>query len=86
MTPKFLPPKAQATKVNTHVIPKVSGPGIADRFEEGRLQKGPTIPPPPASQSELVTAAPVKRHTTLKRACSPEYRGAQGAFKDSMIH
>jgi hypothetical protein len=23
---------------------------------------------------------------TLKRACSSEYQGAQGAFKDSMIH
>jgi hypothetical protein len=23
---------------------------------------------------------------TLEQACSPEYQGAQGAFKDSMIH
>ena len=23
---------------------------------------------------------------TLKQACSSEYQGAQGAFKDSMIH
>jgi hypothetical protein len=24
--------------------------------------------------------------TTLKRVCPSEYQGAQGAFKDSMIH
>jgi hypothetical protein len=28
----------------------------------------------------------LKEFTTLKQACSSEYQGAQGAFKDSMIH
>ena len=28
----------------------------------------------------------VENFMTLKQACSSEYQGAQGAFKDSMIH
>jgi hypothetical protein len=28
----------------------------------------------------------VEIFTTLKRVCPSEYQGAQGAFKDSMIH
>jgi hypothetical protein len=28
----------------------------------------------------------VENFTTLKRVCPSEYQGAQGAFKDSMIH
>ena len=28
----------------------------------------------------------VENTMTLKQACSSEYQGAQGAFKDSMIH
>ena len=28
----------------------------------------------------------VEEFMTLKQTCSPEYQGAQGAFKDSMIH
>jgi hypothetical protein len=28
----------------------------------------------------------VENLMTLKQACSSEYQGAQGAFKDSMIH
>ena len=28
----------------------------------------------------------VEVFTTLKRVCPSEYQGAQGAFKDSMIH
>ena len=31
-------------------------------------------------------AMKVENTMTLKQACSPEYQGAQGAFKDSMIH
>jgi hypothetical protein len=28
----------------------------------------------------------VENFTTLKQVCPSEYQGAQGAFKDSMIH
>jgi hypothetical protein len=28
----------------------------------------------------------LRNFATLEQACSPEYQGAQGAFKDSMIH
>ena len=31
-------------------------------------------------------ASQFENFTTLEQACSPEYQGAQGAFKNSMIH
>ena len=37
-------------------------------------------PPIETNQSEF------ENLMTLKQACSSEYQGAQGAFKDSMIH
>jgi hypothetical protein len=45
-----------------------------------------------ASKNLHIQASTVKKTIevenlmTLKQACSSEYQGAQGAFKDSMIH
>jgi hypothetical protein len=52
----------------------------ADLIEEAR--KNPHI----QASCPLVKAGEVENLMTLKQACSSEYQGAQGAFKDSMIH
>ena len=41
---------------------------------------------PNPSQRKVLTNLRLRVFMTLKQACSPEYQGAQGAFKDSMIH
>ena len=41
---------------------------------------------PPTSNTQQAKAEEVDILMTLKQACSSEYQGAQGAFKDSMIH
>ena len=41
---------------------------------------------PHPSLINLEKAEKVENFMTLKQACSSEYQGAQGAFKDSMIH
>jgi hypothetical protein len=43
-------------------------------------QQSPHIQPSPCETGG------VDDFKTLKQACSSEYQGAQGAFKDSMIH
>ena len=43
-------------------------------------RQGPQLQPAPRK------ARGVDDFKTLKQACSSEYQGAQGAFKDSMIH
>jgi hypothetical protein len=43
-------------------------------------------PSPARSKSKPQRTAGVENLMTLKQACSSEYQGAQGAFKDSMIH
>jgi hypothetical protein len=40
----------------------------------------------PKSKPLSAKANKVENLMTLKQACSSEYQGAQGAFKDSMIH
>ena len=40
----------------------------------------------PNYQAKDEKASKLENFTTLEQACSPEYQGAQGAFKDSMIH
>jgi hypothetical protein len=40
----------------------------------------------PKSNPLSTKANKVENLMTLKQACSSEYQGAQGAFKDSMIH
>ena len=45
-------------------------------------QHTPLSKPPNAKTNPIG----VENLMTLKQACSPEYQGAQGAFKDSMIH
>ena len=52
----------------------------ADLSNEGQ-QKEPPRPTLDKQKSEEVDIL-----MTLKQACSSEYQGAQGAFKDSMIH
>ena len=42
--------------------------------------------PPPSKPRLEVNRDMVENSMTLKQACSSEYQGAQGAFKDSMIH
>jgi hypothetical protein len=44
-----------------------------------------SIPPDPTQPPARKTDG-VDDFKTLKQACSSEYQGAQGAFKDSMIH
>jgi hypothetical protein len=54
----------------------------ADTFKRSR-------PTPARSKSKLRSrnkSIGVENLMTLKQACSSEYQGAQGAFKDSMIH
>ena len=46
-----------------------------------RARKTSTSKPQSATKAEGV-----ENLLTLKQACSSEYQGAQGAFKDSMIH
>jgi hypothetical protein len=58
--------------------------GFANAFKESRLLRSPQHPHP--SLTKLAKAGKVENLMTLKQACSPEYQGAQGAFKDSMIH
>lgn len=41
---------------------------------------------PQSNPDRLIKARKVENFMTLKQACSSEYQGAQGAFKDSMIH
>ena len=53
-------------------------------FRLGRSRERPIQPRSKPARS--VYRAGVERCATLKQACSPEYQGAQGAFKDSMIH
>ena len=48
----------------------------------GNLQK----PPHPSLHPSHYKTGEVENLMTLKQACSSEYQGAQGAFKDSMIH
>jgi hypothetical protein len=38
------------------------------------------------STIQTLTVARFEGLMTLKQACSSEFQGAQGAFKDSMIH
>ena len=48
---------------------------------------GTTLIQPPPPRSVLIqTPLGGRDFTALKQACSTEYHGAQGAFKDSMIH
>ena len=56
----------------------------ANSFKGSRLQKGKPANPP--SPSLAIEDDKVENLMTLKQACSSEYQGAQGAFKDSMIH
>lgn len=54
----------------------------ADAFERSRL-----APARSKVQAPKETNPSGLRYLmTLKQACSSEYQGAQGAFKDSMIH
>ena len=48
------------------------------------LQKASKLPQ--SKPDQLMKAREVENFMTLKQACSSEYQGAQGAFKDSMIH
>ena len=41
---------------------------------------------PQLQPTTAVKTVGVDDFKTLKQACSSEYQGAQGAFKDSMIH
>jgi hypothetical protein len=50
-------------------------------LNESRSPAASTIQAPSRSKSRGV-----ENLLTLKQACSSEHRGAQGAFKDSMIH
>ena len=44
------------------------------------------LPYPSLINSAETKPKKVENFMTLKQACSSEYQGAQGAFKDSMIH
>ena len=58
--------------------------GPTKAFQGSRLsaaEKPPKSNPNPTTKREGVDD-----FKTLKQACSSEYQGAQGAFKDSMIH
>ena len=61
-------------------------------FRGAKLQKRSPAIKPPSPIPNLQTFGENKNHRrventmTLKQACSSEYQGAQGAFKDSMIH
>jgi hypothetical protein len=51
--------------------------------------KQPKLRQQSSSKSNFTSATKaeaVENFMTLKQACSSEYQGAQGAFKDSMIH
>lgn len=50
-------------------------------LDETRSPAAPSIQAPSRSKSRGV-----ENLLTLEQACSSEHRGAQGAFKDSMIH
>ena len=52
----------------------------ADLKDRGQQKNAPT------SNTQQAKAEEVDILMTLKQACSSEYQGAQGAFKDSMIH
>src|SRR5947209_18590699 len=60
----------------------------ADAFQESRPSSARTCPQPPSSVPVIPREGPVgfEDIATLRQACSSECRGAQGAFKDSMIH
>ena len=58
-----------------------------DAFERSRhLQDASNKPPSPISSESHKKTWRIENTMTLKQACSSEYQGAQGAFKDSMIH
>ena len=58
--------------------------GPANTFKESRLLS--SLQQLPKSKPIQQKAEKVENFMTLKQACSSEYQGAQGAFKDSMIH
>ena len=49
-------------------------------------KRSPAKKTPPHPNTRQAKAEEVDILMTLKQACSSEYQGAQGAFKDSMIH
>ncbi len=49
-------------------------------FKSSKALQSPSLLRDPKETEE------VEIFTTLKRVCPSEYQGAQGAFKDSMIH
>jgi hypothetical protein len=72
----------ESEDVTTPIRVRPTGP--TDAFEGSSLAAArPQVPTSPASKEETGSVDDFK---TLKQACSSEYQGAQGAFKDSMIH
>ena len=57
---------------------------LANTFKMSRLITGKH--PNPNSSMDRNPKLGFEGFMTLKQACSSEYQGAQGAFKDSMIH
>src|SRR6266403_6041767 len=55
--------------------------GEPESRNKSRSPAAPTIQTPARNKSRGV-----ENLLTLEQACSSEHRGAQGAFKDSMIH
>ena len=70
---------------NYHTNRRVHKGFPANSFKGSRLQKR-LKPAKPPSPSLAIKDDKVENLMTLKQACSSEYQGAQGAFKDSMIH
>ena len=58
--------------------------GFANAFKESGSARDPQAPK--SQPNAFRKRKRVEEFTTLKQACPSECQGAQGAFKDSMIH
>ena len=59
---------------------------LANAFQGSRPPVRQPAQTPTSKPQSVQKTGEVENLMTLKQACSSEYQGAQGAFKDSMIH
>ncbi len=65
------------------IITPAAGNVSANDFKESQSMKTSKLSHPSLEPKKKIK---IENLMTLKQACPSEYQGAQGAFKDSMIH